>query len=64
MILFAVPHNQTFCIQKADEGILYAQNTVVLDALCKIRKVESASGDTVRLRQLDEQIQALQEKGK
>lgn len=64
MALLAAPHSQAFCIEKEHEDALHTANSVVLDALRKIRKIESASGDTVRLRQLDEQIQALQEKGK
>ena len=62
MALFAVPHNQAFCIEKADEGILKTASSATLDALRKIRKVESSSQNVERLRQLDQRINALQEK--
>lgn len=62
MALLATPQNQAFCIKKADEGILKAASNTTLDALRRIRKVESSSQNTERLHQLDQQIIALQEK--
>lgn len=61
MALFAIPHNQAFCIETEDENILRTTSNAALDALRKIRKAESSSKDVVRLHQLDQQIRVMQE---
>mgnify|MGYP001623088961 FL=1 len=63
MALLATPSKSAFCISEKNAGILNEKGNAVLDALKKIRKVETAGGNAVRLQQLDRKICALQAKG-
>lgn len=63
MALLATPSKSAFCISEKNAGILNEKSSAVLDALEKIRRVETAGGNTVRLQQLDRKICSLKSKG-
>lgn len=54
--LLAVLMDTAVCVSEREAAVLYQRNTVVLDALRKIRQAETAFGDETRLRQLDDKI--------
>ena len=60
MALLAAPSKSAFCIAEEDAGILNKKSSAVLNALQRIRKVETVNGDTARLHQLDGKIQVLE----
>ena len=63
MELMATPSKSAFCISEKNAGILNEKGNAVLEKKKKIRKVETAGGNAVRLQQLDRKICALQAKG-
>ena len=62
MALLATPSKSAFRISEKNVDILNKKNGAVLNALQKIRSVESAQGNTMRVHQLDGKICTLQAK--
>ena len=63
MALLAAPCKNAFCIDSSNADVLNKRSTAILGALQKIRKAEASSDNNSRLRQLDQKIEALQDKG-
>lgn len=61
MALLAAPIEAAICIDGRDVAGLEEKSTVILDALRRIRKIESPKGDSGRLHSLDSRIQVLQD---
>lgn len=61
MALLAAPSKVAFCIDKRDSSVLSKKSTAVLDALRKIRAVESGRNDVERLQDLDRKIKRLEQ---
>lgn len=60
MAVLAAPQRSAFCVDAIDENILKTPSTAVLDALRKIRKIETSKDNKGRLQQLDARIETLQ----
>ena len=61
MALLAAPIETAICVNDEGAAKLQKKNTVILDALRKIRKLESPKGDAERLRRLDSRIEILRD---